>query len=112
MTFRAALTLLAQIPAPGKPTGAGEATAWMFALLAGVLLAFVVAGIVIYIVRSRALREETTADDVPLSLADVRRMHESGEIDEEEMGRLKGIVTAQARRERPKPPPADPQELR
>jgi hypothetical protein len=70
------------------------------------LVLFLAAGIVIYVVRSRALRNSASKSDIPLTLAELRRMHASGEIDDTEMERLKGIVTAQAKRDILKPPPA------
>lgn len=85
--------------AQGRRPGVGEA-AWSLAwLLIVVLGAFVIAGIIIYVVRARTLKTDTTHTNVPLTLAEVRRMHHDGEIDDEEMERLRGIVTAQTRKE-------------
>ena len=95
---------LAQAVARSSGPDPGD-TVWRLALLLFVVIAlFTVAGVVIYIVRSRAAREESTRSDVPLTLAEIRRMRRGGEIDDNEMERLKGIVTAQARRDMGTPP--------
>jgi uncharacterized membrane protein len=88
----------------------GEASRWMMSLLGIVLFAFVAAGIVIYIVRSRALKEDAVRTDVPLTLAELKRMRARGQIDDDEMAKLKEIVMAQAKKPRvepPKPPPSE-----
>ncbi len=87
-------------PAPVRPE---QATTWLVALIVIILAAFAVAGIVVYIVRSRVLKAQTTPSGLPLTLADVRRMRERGEIDDEEMARLKGIVTGRAKLARRSP---------
>lgn len=53
----------------------------------------------IYFYRRRMLREETdtAADQLPLSLDEVRRMHRAGKIDDAEMARLKEIVMKKSR---------------
>ncbi len=102
----AAWTVLAQAaPAAPRKLSADDAWWWLLGLTGIVLVAFVVTGIIIYVVRSRALKEETNEADVPLTLHEVREMRARGEIDEKEMEKLKGIVKAQAQKERPKPPP-------
>ena len=88
--------LLAQAVKTSQKQSVGEATWWLAALLVIVLLAFAAAGIGIYIFRNRTFRNESTESDIPLTLADVRRLHRSGEIDDDEMERLKKIVTDQA----------------
>ena len=57
-----------------------------------------IAGAIIYVIRSRAMRDDTTRTDVPLTLADLRRMHRDGEVDDEEMETLKKVVTEQTRK--------------
>jgi len=77
-------------------------------LLFGILVAAVIAGcIVVFVIRRRSLRDDTTATDIPLSLSEVRDMHARGEIDDDEMQRLKDIITTQARRETPGSPPKE-----
>ncbi len=97
---------LAQVSPVSGPADAGQATTWLIVLIVVILAAFMVAGIVVYIVRSRVLKARTTSDGLPLTLADVRRMRERGEIDDEEMARLKGIVTGRAKKDQLKPPQA------
>jgi hypothetical protein len=80
-----------------------QATWSLVVLFVVVLAAFMIAGLVIYVVRSRALKSDTTGSRVPLTLAELRRMHRSGEIDDEEMERLKDIVTAQTTSDLTKP---------
>jgi hypothetical protein len=90
------------VESPGQD--AGQA-AWPLVVLFIVVIAiFMVAGVVIYIVRSRAVKEETTQADIPLTLSEIRRMRRDGEIDDGEMERLKGIVLAQTRRDLGTPP--------
>ena len=68
----------------------------MLLLLFGILVgAVIVACIVIFIVRNRSLKSDAAKADIPLSLAEIRRMHRNGEIDDDEMQRLKTIVTGQ-----------------
>jgi uncharacterized membrane protein len=93
---------LAQQSRPASRRDLSEATSWLVMLMAVVLLAFIVAGIVIYIVRKRALKADTDGANIPLTLADVRRMRAGGEIDDAEMSRLKEIVLAQTRKDRPR----------
>ena len=76
-----------------------EATWWLVGLLLTVLVAFVIAGVIIFIVRDRTMRNEAGRTKVPLTLADLRRMHRDGEIDDEEMETLKKVITEQTRRE-------------
>jgi len=87
--------LLAQVAKTEQRHSVGEATWWLVVLFVIVLLAFAVAGVAIYIFRSRAFKNEATQADIPLTLADVRRLHRSGEIDDNEMERLKKVVTDQ-----------------
>ena len=95
---------LAQAAARSSGPDPGD-TVWRLALLLFVVIAlFTVAGVVIYIIRTRADREESTRSDVPRTLAEIRRMRRGGEIDDDEMERLKGIVTAQTRRDLGTPP--------
>lgn len=89
---------LAQTVTGSRKPGIDQATWWLAGLLILALALFIAAGIVIYVIRSRAFRSEATASDIPLTLAEVRRMHQSGEIDDDEMRRLKKIVTGQAKR--------------
>ena len=89
---------LAQTVAEPPKSTVEQATWWLGGILVVALVLFVIAGIVIYVIRNRALRSESTSADIPLTLAEVRRMHESGEIDDDEMQKLKEIVTSQARR--------------
>ena len=88
--------LLAQVVKTDQKQSVGDATWWLATLLVIVLLAFAAAGIAIYVFRTRAFKNEATESDIPLTLADVRRLHQSGEIDDDEMERLKKIVTDQA----------------
>ena len=101
-----ALVVLAQVPPP-KAEDVSRATVLLVVLTAVVILAFVVAAIVIYVVRSRTLRTDATAGDVPLTLHDLRGMRERGEIDDDEMARLRTIVLAQAKKDRVRPPDED-----
>jgi len=78
---------------------------WPLALLLFIVLVlFIIAGIVIYVVRSRAVKDDDASSDIPLTLSEIRRMRRDGEIDDDEMARLKGIVTAQTRGNLEKPP--------
>ena len=98
--WSAACAVLAEGKTDVKPEDVYRAILWT----AVVILAFVVAGIAIYVVRSRALKADTTRGDVPLSLHNLRQMRHRGEIDDAEMERLKTIVLAQAKKPPPKPP--------
>jgi hypothetical protein len=72
--------------------------AWELAVLSLIVLGALLAiGVAAYFIRKRALEDEKGKPEVPLTLADVRRMHESGEIDDAEMNRLKGIVAQRTR---------------
>ena len=75
----------------------------LLVLFAALLAAVIIAGIVVYIIRSRSLDSDTSKSGVPLTLADVRRMHGSGEIDDDEMTRLKKIVTDRTRKKLAEP---------
>lgn len=90
--------------AEGNPVGKPGDITVAIVLMGVLILAFAVAGVAIYIVRSRALKADATGNEVPLTLHDLREMHGRGEIDDNELSRLKTIVTEQARKERPKPP--------
>jgi len=81
-----------------------QATWSLVALFVAMLVVFMIAGLVIYIIRSRAMRSDATASRIPLTLSELRRMHKAGEIDDDELERLKGIVTAQTTRDLVKPP--------
>jgi hypothetical protein len=82
-----------------------DKSVWPLAVLFIVVIAlFMIAAVVIYIIRSRAVKEETTRADIPLTLSEIRRMRRDGEIDDDEMVRLKGIVTAQTKGDLAKPP--------
>ncbi|HUW57351.1 MAG TPA: hypothetical protein VMZ92_12010 [Planctomycetota bacterium] len=74
------------------------ATWWLAGLFIGMLVLFVIAGAIIYVIRSRAIRAESTRTDVPLTLADLRRMHRDGEVDDDEMETLKKVITEQTRK--------------
>ena len=99
-----AWTVMAEAETAPQKLATSDAWTWLVILTAIVIVAFIVAGIAIYIVRNRTLREETTQADVPLTLHEVRQMHARGEIDDGEMERLKGIVMEQAKKDRPRPP--------
>ena len=99
-----ALLVLAQSTPPPKPEDVTRATVLLIVLTSIVIAAFIVAAIVIYVVRSRTLKDDMTRTDIPLTLNDVRLMRRRGEIDDNEMERLRTIVLAQTRRDRPKPP--------
>ena len=75
-----------------------KATRWLMGLFIGVLVIFVIAGAIIYVIRNRAMRAESTQTDIPLTLAELRRMHANGEVDDEEMEALKKVITEQTRR--------------
>jgi len=96
---------LAQAAAEPGRRDLGTATWSLAILLVVVLAAFMIAGIVIYIVRSRTMKADATQGNIPLTLSEIRRMHRDGEIDDDEMQRLKGIVTAQTRKDLAKPLP-------
>jgi hypothetical protein len=91
--------------AEGNPVGKPGDVTVAIVLMGVLILAFAVAGIVIYIVRSRALKADAAGNEVPLTLHDLREMHKRGEIDDDELSRLRTIVLEQARKQRPKPPP-------
>lgn len=94
---------LAQAGTRTRDGGLREAAWWVAGLLVAVLVAFVIAAIIIFVVRSRAIHAETTGSRIPLTLAELRRMHRNGEIDDEEMKTLKKLVTDQAKRDIERP---------
>ena len=96
--------LLGQVAARRSDRELGWGITALMVLFVVMLVGFMIAGVVIYIIRSRTLRGASTKSDIPLTLAELRRMHAAGEIDDAEMERLKAIVTAQAKKDLVKPP--------
>ena len=90
---------LAQVAVKTGDDRLREMVWWVAGLLMTVLAAFVIAGIIIFVIRNRAIRTELGETKVPLTLAELRRMHASGEIDDEEMQTLKKVVTDQTRKD-------------
>ena len=82
------------------------------AILFGLLIGAVMLGcIVVYFIRKRSLDESTTHGALSLTLSEVRRMRREGRIDDDEMQRLKKIVTTQVRGElEPTPVEETPEE--
>ena len=74
-----------------------EATPQLAILFSCLVGGVMVGCVIVYIVRKRSLAANTTADGQPVTLSEVRRMHRDGEIDDDEMQRLKKIVTDRLR---------------
>ena len=89
-----ALLVLAQMTTTPQGTKPEEAPAiwYLFVLLLIVVIAFVLTGIVVYYYRRRLINEDADQPDAPLSLADVRALHHTGQIDDAEMEKLKKLV--------------------
>ncbi|KPL03200.1 MAG: hypothetical protein AMK75_01760 [Planctomycetes bacterium SM23_65] len=90
---------LAQVAAKTHDERLRETIWWVAGLLMTVLAAFVIAAIIVFVIRKRAMHTEVGETKVPLTLAELRRMHASGEIDDEEMETLKKVVTDQTRKD-------------
>jgi uncharacterized membrane protein len=91
-------------------SAAGARKAWLqlVGLLAGVIVLFGIAGLIVYFVRRRMMREEAATKAVPLTLHDVRVLRARGEIDDAEYERLKAVVLAQSKKQMAPPPGAEP----
>lgn len=98
---------LAQVAKKATEQDMESATRTLLLWFVVVVVVLLFAGIALYVFRSRALRDKTRGAAWPLTLAQVREMHERGEIDDDEMRKLKEVVTTRAQRALEKTPPKE-----